>query len=267
MRPEMSEALRLPDGREPLGLWVERADPPAPDLDCETLEFSSRGDRVRARLLRPAGAAGPLPAVLVSHGLAGAADDPHTEAASAGWARRGAAVLAVDLPLHGARADAKLRAWLSERPGDASDALREALAVEFARQAVMDLSRALDALLARGGVDGPRVAFAGFSLGARIGAAFCALDPRPRAAALALAGAGGVPTEIDPARFVARIAPRPLLFVNASADARVPRARAEALCAAAGEPRQQLWFDGAHDALPGEALKAMWTFLARSTES
>jgi fermentation-respiration switch protein FrsA (DUF1100 family) len=62
---------------------------------------------------------------------------------------------------------------------------------------------------------------------------------------------------------VGRFAPRPILFVNASRDERVPRAAAEALYAAAGEPKEMLWFDAAHDDLPGRALKAIWLFLQR----
>jgi fermentation-respiration switch protein FrsA (DUF1100 family) len=60
---------------------------------------------------------------------------------------------------------------------------------------------------------------------------------------------------------VGRIAPRPLLFVNATRDAIVPRAAAERLHAAAGEPREVRWFESGHVDLPGLALKAMWTFL------
>ena len=251
---------------EPLGLWTGRVDPVRDGLRCEELEFSSRGDRVRARLMRPQQAAAPLPAVLLAHGLGGAADDATTESIAAPWAERGAAVCAVDLPLHGARADAKLRAWLESGSGS-GDPLHQMLVGEFARQALSDLGRALDALLSLDDVDDERVAFAGFSLGARLGAVFCATDPRPRAAALGLAGAGGEPTDLDPALFVGRIAPRPLLLVGAERDERVPRASAEALYAAAGEPREQLWFDCVHAELPGEALKAIWGFLARELQS
>jgi hypothetical protein len=41
----------------------------------------------------------------------------------------------------------------------------------------------------------------------------------------------------------------------------MPRAATESLFAAAGEPKQLLWFDGGHDGLPGRALKEMWRFL------
>jgi fermentation-respiration switch protein FrsA (DUF1100 family) len=72
-----------------------------------------------------------------------------------------------------------------------------------------------------------------------------------------------LPPEADPARYLDRFAPRPLLFVNATGDATVPRQAAQALFDAALEPKQMLWFDGSHAKLPGEALKAMWLFLKR----
>jgi predicted esterase len=100
---------------------------------------------------------------------------------------------------------------------------------------VIDL-RALDAAAQLGGVDARRVAYAGFSLGAIIGATFCGVDPRPRAAALALAGGGLGPPETDPLRHVGRIAPRPVLLIGATRDQTVPRSATEALFAPPGSP-------------------------------
>jgi predicted esterase len=131
---------------------------------------------------------------------------------------------------------------------------------------VIDLERALDALSTMDGIDSERVAFVGFSLGAILGAGFCALDPRPRAAVLALGGAGLAPESVDPATYLPRFAPRPLLLVNAERDETIQREAAEALYRAARPPVDQLWFDATHDALPGAALKAMWQFLAPALE-
>ena len=123
----------------------------------------------------------------------------------------------------------------------------------------------LDALVHH--VDASRAAYAGLSLGAIVGALYCAVDPRPRAAALALAGGGFGGPRVDPVKYVAGIAPRPVLFVNMSGDETVPRAASEALHAAAREPKQVLWFDGGHRELPGRAAKAMWAFLQRHLET
>ena len=135
--------------------------------------------------------------------------------------------------------------------------------MEFVRQAVCDLGRTLDALATHPELETSRCAYASFSMGTILGASFCAADPRPCAAALAIGGGGFGPPEVDPARWIGRFAPRPVLFVNASRDERVPRAASEALFAAAGEPKEIAWFDCGHSELPGAALKTMWTFLRR----
>jgi hypothetical protein len=258
----VSDALFQRDGAEPLDLWIRPASPPPRMADAQGLrfEFASRGDRVSGRvILPPAGGVRP-PLVLLQHGAGGSKESEYLDVAAAPWVARGAALASIDFPLHGERANPKLARFLgpgAQTPGD--DALR----VEFARQAVGDLRRALDALSEIEALDAARVVYAGFSLGALVGALFCALDPRPRAAALTLGGGGFGPPAIDPARFVARIAPRPVLFVNSRGDETLPRAAAEALHAAAAQPKEVAWFDGGHTTLPGVALKKMWTFLAR----
>jgi len=251
------------DPDEPLSaLFFERPSPAAlADVRCVRFEYTSRGDRVNGRLLLPRAAGGRRPLALVGHGAGGAHDAPYMDAVAGPWVRAGAAVASIDFPLHGERRSAKLSepllaALLGEADGVAP------LAVDFAAQAVLDLRRALDALAEHPEVDAARSVYAGFSLGTLLGALFCAAEPRLRAAALAVGGAGFGPAAIDPARHIARFAPRPVLFVNATRDARIPRARAEALHAAAADPKQVLWFDCGHAELPGRALKAMWTFLA-----
>jgi dienelactone hydrolase len=250
------------DRSEPLGLWSgPGAPPPGLDVRARRLEYTSRGDRVPARLLLPADGAGPFPLVLLQHGLYGSKESPYLDTTAGPWVRGGAAVASIDFPLHGERADAKLSGAMAGLPGAPASEASRVVAVESIRQAVVDLQRALDALSELPEVDGTRIAYAGFSLGSIVGATFCAVDPRPRAAALALGGAGVGPWACDPARTVADFAPRPLLLVGATRDATIPRSATEALFEAAGEPKQILWFDGTHTELPGAALKAMWEFL------
>jgi fermentation-respiration switch protein FrsA (DUF1100 family) len=184
------------------------------------------------------------------------------EAFAVAWTRRGAAVASIDLPLQGARASAKLGEWLGAGPAERRPALAAVILREFARQAVSDLGRCLDALARPPAIDPARVAFAGLGLGARVGALFCAGDPRPRAVALAFAGAAGGGEELDPSACVGRIAPRPLLFVNATRDEQVPRDAALRLHAAAREPREVVWLEPGRD-LAGRALEALAPFLAR----
>jgi dienelactone hydrolase len=185
------------------------------------------------------------------------------------WVRRGSAVASIDFPLHGARASAKLTECLLATLRDPDQAHAEALllAHEFFHQAVVDLQRAISALARLPAVDAERIAYAGFSLGAIVGATYCAIDPRPRAAAFALGGGGIGPPAIDPALQVGKFAPRPSLFVNTTGDDVISRQAAETLFASAGEPKEILWFEGTHTELPGAALKAMWQFLERHLAS
>jgi len=262
----MDAAWFAHDPREPLSLWQRAAPPPAtaPDLRAFEFEYSSRGDRVCARLWLPARGDGPFPVVWLQHGAGGAKDAPYMDAVGAPWARGGAAVASLDFPLHGARANPKFAALVSAGLGLAPGAgpLAAEVLREFQRQAVIDLRRGCDALERLPGVDAKRIAYAGLSLGALVGAIFCAVDPRPAAVALALGGAGRGGWHTDPALHVGRIAPRPVLFVNATRDTRVPREAAQALHAAAGEPSEVQWFDADHGDLPGLALRAIWRFLS-----
>jgi hypothetical protein len=202
--------------------------------------------------------------ILVQHGAGSGKDDPVMDTVTDPWVRGGAAVGRIDFPLHGERDDPKLTA--QALAALAEDGSRESqdlgLWADIHRQAVSDLRRSLDALTSLEEIAGDRVGYAGFSLGAILGAAFCAEEPRVRVAALALGGAGLAPEPHDAASSIGRLAPRPVLFVNARDDERVPAARAEQLHAAAGEPKEVAWFEGGHGGLPGAALKRMWRFLA-----
>jgi dienelactone hydrolase len=253
---------------EPIAFWTTDAPAPdhAPSLRARRFEYSSRGDRVPGLLLLPAEGDGPFPLVLLQHGAGGSKHAPYLDAARLPWVQRGVAVASIDFPLHGERASAKLSEQLL---GVTAASVRSAHAdtmtlwSEFSRQAVADLGRALDALGAVPEVDAERIAYAGFSLGAILGALYCPTDARLRAAALALGGAGIGPPDFDPAARIGDFAPRPLLFVNATRDERIPRAAAEALHAAARDPKEIAWFECGHSDLPGAGLKTMWSFLAK----
>ena len=240
-------------------------DEPLPDRDgvrVRRFALSSRGDLVSGRLLLPTPAAAPFPLVLMQHGRGDSADSPYIDATGGPWAERGCAVAALDLPLHGARADQKLAETLQNGLSPRGPA--RILIREFLRQTVADLQSGLDVLSELPEIDAGRVAFVGFSLGAIAGASFVARDPRPSAAAFAVAGAGLLPASLDPAAAMAGIAPRPVLLVNAEDDEVIPRPAAEALFAAGQEPKQQRFFPGSHTTLPGVALKTLWGFVRES---
>jgi len=227
LRPGMTDELHLARDREPLGLWAGdvAAIAALPEWRARAIEFASRGDRVTGLLLEPASGDGPHPLVLVQHALGDSAAGV-LGGLGAGPAPAGATLAAVDFPLHGARADQKLLHLLQN--GGARCA---GLAAEFAQQAVIDLQRALDALVALAPIDEKRIGYVGFGLGAQIGAAFCALDPRPATAVLAPGVGGALAAAPDPERYLGRIAPRPVLRIT--------------------EP-------------PGVAAAAIWEFLTRN---
>ena len=52
--------------------------------------------------------------------------------------------------------------------------------------------------------------------------------------------------KLDPVRWVAQIAPRPFMMVNAEDDERLPRAAVDELYAAAREPKELIWMPGIH---------------------
>jgi dienelactone hydrolase len=226
----MNGAPRLSGHREPLGLWRHRAGPPAelPDLRAERIEFTSRGDRATGRLWLPRTPGGELPLVLLQH-RAGSSASSEVAALAARFARLGAAVAAIDLALHGARSDAKLGALLARALAGERGAAPDALLEEFVRQSIVDLERCLDALCTLPELDAGRVAYAGFGLGARLGAVFCSLDPRVHAVALALDDAADPIPGLDARAFAARIAPRPLLWLGdtGSRQSRAPGAEAD----------------------------------------
>jgi len=261
-------ALVAPDPGEPLGLWSHAGRALADHAGLRTLafEFSSRGDRVPGRLVLPAEGSGPFPVVLLQHGADGAKDLPAMDAIAGPWARGGVAVASIDFPLHGERASTKVGSLLRQGLGleAGGGPLAAGIAREFLRQAVADLGRCLDALGAIEAVDSTRSGYVGLGLGAIVGACFCALDRRPRAVVLALAGAHPEASDLDPSLQVGRIAPRPVLFVNATRDTPVSRQAAERFHAAAGEPHEVLWLDSGHSDLPAPALQAMWRFLEQN---
>ena len=230
-------------------------------------EFSCRGDRVPLTLLAPESDP-PHPALLVQPAPG---EDGELESLRGldEWLAAGVAIASIELPLFGSRRSGKLSEKLTESVvtaarGEAIDDTAELLWEEFTRQAVMELRRSLDVLAEVWGGEPNASAFAGVGIGASVGTLLCAVDERLRGAVLSLAGGGFGPESIDPASFVADIAPRPLLFVSEeAAKARpgapaIPKDRAIELHEAAGEPKEVSWLaEGAED-----VLGSAWKFLA-----
>jgi dienelactone hydrolase len=134
---------------------------------------------------------------------------------------------------------------------------------------------ALDYLMTVPGVDTTRMELIGVSLGAPFVCIAGALDARVsrvwvlhgsggsygpleanmrreigfaplRAVAATVANVIIAGPRLDPVHWVDRIAPRPFMMVNASGDERLPREGVDALFAAAREPKELMWMEGAH---------------------
>jgi dienelactone hydrolase len=134
---------------------------------------------------------------------------------------------------------------------------------------------ALDHLLERPDVDPARVELVGASFGAVFATVAAALDDR--VTRLWLAHGGGKPFDLidhglkdeipfaplrypvsalahviasgprfAPERWVARVAPRPIVMLNALDDERIPRHTVDALWKSAKDPKRMVWLSGPH---------------------
>jgi hypothetical protein len=152
----------------------------------ERFEVISRGDVVPGLLWRGASASAPLVLIAPALGAGKDAGDVATLARAclgAGWD-----VAAVDLPLQGERASAKLSARLAAQPRSAADRL---LREEFVRQAAFDLAAARAELSARTGAG--RFACVACAPSAAAAEAFGAREPR---VPVVVAEAGAAPAAL-----------------------------------------------------------------------
>jgi dienelactone hydrolase len=204
------------------------------------VSYASAGeDRVRAWLVVP-NAVGPHAGVLWQHWGFGSRDSFLAEALA--LAPSGAVSLLPDAPGYGARKGPR-PLFRAEGPARA-----------YARQAVLDLRRALDVLCLEPAVARTRLAFVGHSLGASVGGPLAGADPRVAAAVLA-GGTGRISrlwlpraSEADRAALAALDAEAAIgrasaacFFQYAERDEFITRADAEAYVAAAPEPKRVGW--------------------------
>ena len=274
--PELRAFLYRYDAHTPLEIEA-RVLRNGPALVRERLMFSSINlARVPALLTYDPGTPAPRPVLMIQHGIMSSKDDPRLGDLAAAWAPYGFACLTIDAPLHG------------ERAAGAFDVLtlltQPYTGMRFIVQNVIDLRRAVDVVESRPDLDQRRVAYVGFSMSTFLGVQFVAMEPRVRAACLALGGAGlfhfmasTVPGErrgdqetvaslVDPLHYAGLIAPRPVLQVNSQTDKVVPAALGHMLYGALAEPKRMIWFHGAHGELPEDVLREMRLFLSDSLD-
>ncbi len=196
--------------------WRELSAPAARGMRALQFEYTSRGDRVAGRLWLPDATAEPHPLVWLQRAEADAGEADSVGELSRAWVKAGAAVAAIDLPLHGARASAKLSERFRQGLFHSGCGFPEwsQLWQEFVCQSVSDLSRGCDILSAHGAVDVRRSVYVGWELGGMVGAALCAISPRP------------------------------FLFVHVLGGEGIPRSKTEALFEAVAEPKALIELEG-----------------------
>lgn len=157
--------------------------------ESERFEVASRGDLVPVRLWRGAGP-GPRGLVLILPALGAGKEAVEVAELAQAIAGEGWSAAALDLPLQGERASAKLSARLAacaaHPPATDPDRL---LWEEFLRQATHDLGAALAALVRREALADGRVACIAFAGATAAAEAWAAREPRVRCLLRAVHGA------------------------------------------------------------------------------
>jgi fermentation-respiration switch protein FrsA (DUF1100 family) len=215
---------------------------------CETWRFTGgEGDDVLAAAWL---SHTPGPVVIAGHGAESDRNAQYIRGGAMSWARRGLSVVAADAPFHGDRATG-----VAHPPMD--DIQRPA----FIGRAARDVLLLADAIAHRLGPGRP-LGYLGFSMGTQYGVPAVAADQRFRAAVFAVGGSTTVAipeilgeidpdarervADADPVVFAPRVAPRPVLMVNADRDEIFSRASALALYDAFEPPKEISFLPGLH---------------------
>jgi len=238
-----------------------------------------KGGPVSAYLVIPSGN-GPFAAILFGHWGNGTRTEFIPEAKI--YARAGAVSLIPDYP------------WDRPQPWyktlDHFDKPETDRDIEI--QAVFDLRRGIDLLLARPDVDPKRLAYVGHSYGAQWGSILSAVDKRMKTAVL-MAGVAEqgdvilrrddpgmvdfrksmpagqlekycqVMGDTDAVRFVGHAAPIPLLLQFANFEQYFDTISMQHYVAAASEPKKVLYYDTGHDLNDPQALEDRYDWLAK----
>ena len=251
------------DASAPLDLQVA-LESTSSGVETSAISFESPGGGAATGLLfDPVARSGLRPAIVLMHGLPGTA----RVMAPLGQflAQRGAVAIAIDAPF-------------ARRGGDPVQFTAQDRAEQI--QLIKDLQRAVDVLRAHPRVDDERIAYLGVSYGGAMGALFVGIERRLQAAVLVV-GDGGLVSHftgpedssfmaslscatragwfrdmapIEPIRFIAHASPTALLLQSGRLDDLVPVADAQALHAAAPEPRTIRWYEAGHGLDPQAAF-------------
>jgi dienelactone hydrolase len=219
--------------------------------DINYAAYNARHGRIRAYLIEPKGA-GPHAGVVFFHWLGRTKSDrsQFLDEATA-LAKQGVVSLLIQGYFQ----------WLEPPTDGGAD-----------RQQVIDqtieVRRALDLLLSQPEVDPRRIGYVGHDYGAMYGAIVAGLEKRAKAYVL-MAGMGSFSDwslkywpatakrgevayrhsmkAVDPIHYVSHASPAALFFQFANSDVFIPKAAATAFFEKASRPKQDEWYDSAHD--------------------
>jgi dienelactone hydrolase len=271
LRPLFDYDRKQPLEIKEVGVIINRHDVRVHDINY----VSPKGGRVTAYLVVPS-AKGRHAGIVFGHWGYGTRTEFLPEAML--YAKAGVVSLLVDDP------DVRPAPWRRSAPGTEPEAVR----ANFI-QAVVDMRRGIDLLLARSDVDPNRIAYVGHSSGAHWGAILSAVERRIKTVVLM----GGVPTEdtiflenddpdhiafrestpkevmdkyfktmspLDAINYVPHAAPTPLLFQFAKFEQYFKEPSMLRYARAASEPKLVKWYDTGHGLNDTQTLidRAAW---------
>jgi dienelactone hydrolase len=267
------------DQKQPLDIHDKIIEEFAGGTLHEVSYTSPKGGPVAAYLIVPTGK-GPFAAVLFGHWGNGTRAEFIPEAKI--YARAGAVSLIPDYPWD------RPQPW--HKTPDHFDKPEVDREIEI--QAVVDLRRGIDLLLARPDVDPSRLAYVGHSYGAQWGSILSAVDKRMKTSIL-MAGVAEmadillrsddpgmvdfrrtqpagqlekysqVTGDIDAIHFVGNSAPIPLLLQFANYEQYFDKTSMQHYVAAASEPKKVLYYDTGHDLNDPQALADRYHWLVK----
>jgi len=220
------------------------------------VEFTGiKDDRVPAYLYVPKRKAAadkkPFPAILLQYGTGGNKKTNYIVEIGKQFVARGYVVITIDSPNQGERRSKDNRA------AGAFGLIGNDQIMHYCG----DYGRAIDFLYSRSEVDKNQIGYVGISWGAITGITFCAYDERIKAVGSMVGGGNFLglynakiaekiakegSSSGDPVCHVARIAPRPLMFINVTKDQLIMKPWAESLHKAAGPGAKIVWLETDH---------------------
>jgi dienelactone hydrolase len=266
------------DGKQPLGLQDKIIEEFADGTLHDITYTSPKGGPVDAYLVVPKGK-GPFAAILFGHWGNGTRAEFIPEAKI--YAKAGAVSLLPDYPWD------RAQPWYKSL--DHYD--KAELDRDTEIQAVIDLRRGIDLLLARSDVDPQRLAYIGHSYGAQWGSILTAVDKRMKTSIL-MAGVAElgdiylrtsdpgltdfrksqpagrlekyceVVGKIDAIKFVGHAAPIPLLLQFANYEQYFDKTSMDHYATTASDPKKVLYYDTGHDVNDFQALEDRYNWLA-----